>query len=75
MVDVCTFCACAFLRKLTRTHTKHRDPKIAWMVVYLLRKRTVEVCLTYCQAFGLGSVRKNLAVHVSLFSIFTLSKS
>jgi len=38
------------------------------------RKRAVEVDLTY-PGFASGSVRKNLAVHVSLSSIFTMSKS
>jgi hypothetical protein len=42
--------------------------------MYLLRKRTVE-CRFDLPGFASGSVRKNLAVHVSLSSIFTMSKS
>jgi hypothetical protein len=44
------------------------------LVVYLLRKRTVEVCFDL-PGLSPGSVRKNFAVHVSLSSIFTMSKS
>ena len=70
LVDVCTFCACVLRRKLTRTHIHQTRRTALASSMYLLENvPSKSVCPIS------RSDRKNLAVHVSLSSIFTMSKS